>query len=139
MPFAGKQPQVVPDVSNMQTEVAAAILSGQGFEIERVGEGSMVVDQSPVPGTKLLQGGHVKLSTRPGNTETQHGVVIVPDLRGLTVRRAVNRLAMQQLDVLVEGSGIVSAQVPPAGEHVKVGASITIRCAPKSLSMVTLY
>ena len=139
MPFAGTQPRVVPDVSNMQIEVATAILSGQGFDVERIGAGRMVLGQAPVPGTKLLQGGHVKLSTPSGDARTQRGFAIVPEVRGLTVRRAINRLAMQQLDVLVEGSGIVSVQLPPAGEHVKVGTSITIRCAPKSLSMVTLY
>jgi cell division protein FtsI (penicillin-binding protein 3) len=139
IPYAGKQPRVVPDVSNLRVEVATDLLHEQGFEVERSGNGMIVGDQSPAPGTKLASGSVVRLSASQDMGEVQHGVTVVPDLRGLTVRRAVNRLSARQLDYIVEGSGIVAAQVPSAGERVKIGTSVTMRCAPRSLSMVTFY
>ena len=139
IPVAGKQARVVPDVSSLRYETAAAMLASQGFDVERTGEGAVVLAQSPPSGTKLSSDRHVKLVTGTPGSPMRNGFAVVPDVRGLTIRRAVNRLSMQHLDVAVEGSGIVSIQDPQAGERVKVGTSVAIRCTPKSLSMVTLY
>ena len=64
---------------------------------------------------------------------------MVPRLDGLTARRAVNQLKAIGLDVAVLGSGVVAGQSPNAGQQVKAGTRVTVRCAPRSLASVNLY
>ena len=40
----------------------------------------------------------------------------------------MNRLASEQLDAELSGSGVVSAQAPAAGTQVKTGSRIAVRC-----------
>ena len=56
------------------------------------------------------------------------GFALVPDVRGLTIRRAMNSLAVQQLDAVVMGTGTVVGQTPAPGERLRHGASVTLRC-----------
>ena len=48
----------------------------------------------------------------------------------------MNRLASEQLDAEVSGSGIVSAQLPAAGTQVKTGSRIAVRCEPKVVPVI---
>jgi cell division protein FtsI/penicillin-binding protein 2 len=137
--IAGRRPLAVPDVMNLRTEVAAAMLTSQGFEVETTGKGNAVVRQEPPPGTKLPRGGHVRLATSHGGAAVVKGLTVVPDVRRLTIRRAINRLTMQNLDVVVTGSGIVQSQNPRAGESVRVGTRVTLRCEPSGPPVTVLY
>ena len=61
------------------------------------------------------------------------GYALVPDLRGLSVRRAMNRLSTLQLDVDINGSGVVTAQSPAAGNQVKLGTRVSLQCQSPAL------
>ncbi|MBM2840703.1 MAG: Peptidoglycan glycosyltransferase [Bacteroidetes bacterium] len=137
--IAGRQLLAVPDVGSLSADVATTMLDARGFRVETRGNGKIVLRQSPSPGTKIQRGGLVKLSTEEVGGAVSLGYTRVPDVRGLTVRRAINRLTMQQLDVTLHGSGIVKSQSPPAGEVVKIGSRIVARCEPKNLGVFTLY
>jgi hypothetical protein len=128
----------VPDVSSLKTEVAFALLDAQGFEVETYGKGKIVLGQSPSPGTKLPRGSKLRLATDEGASPPPKGYTLVPNVKGLTIRRAINRLTMQHLDVDINGSGIVSSQIPTAGQQVLVGTRIALRCQARSLSFVSL-
>jgi cell division protein FtsI (penicillin-binding protein 3) len=130
--------RTVPEVTSMKLATARAVLASNGFEVEIRGTGSIVERQSPASGTKASKGTTVVLGTSE-TAATSKGYVIVPDLRGLPIRRAVNRLISQQLDVSITGSGTVVAQSQRAGDQVKAGTRIMIRCEPKNLPLVTLY
>jgi len=54
------------------------------------------------------------------------------------MRRAINRLTNQQLDVSVAGSGTVTGQNPAPGERVRQGTMISLRCAPRSVMATSL-
>jgi cell division protein FtsI (penicillin-binding protein 3) len=120
----------VPDLVSLTTETATALLSSSGLTVETIGNGRIVVRQSPNAGTKLAAGGSVKLIMDEERRSVQKGHTVVPDVRRLTIRRALNLLAINQLDAAVEGSGVVVVQSPESGENVRVGTRVTIRCEP---------
>ncbi|MEE8115222.1 MAG: penicillin-binding transpeptidase domain-containing protein, partial [Nitrososphaerales archaeon] len=132
--IAGKQPMAIPDVRSLKTDVAIDVLRSQGFRVKTLGEGKFIVGQSPAPPMKLSSDGLVKLTTTAADGTMADGYTVVPDVRGMTIRRAMNRLAMRQLDVEVAGSGIVVDQKPRVGQRVKIGACVSVRCQPKDLS-----
>jgi len=127
---------VVPDLSTLPLESARSLLLAAGFEPVVRGSGAIVVRQSPPPGTRAPRRSAVELtmideSTRGG------GLVPMPDVRGMAIRRAVTRLALLRLDVAIQGSGVVVAQEPQPREQVRGGARVVIRCEPRNLSLVT--
>jgi len=123
---------VVPDVVSLSPEVATLMLAAQKLRVMTIGKGAATLRQSPPAGTRLAAGGLVKLYAQQDNACVPDGYRVVPELRNLTVRRAINLLTVQQLEAAVEGSGVVIAQVPAAGRQVKMGTRIAIRCEPKS-------
>jgi cell division protein FtsI (penicillin-binding protein 3) len=62
------------------------------------------------------------------------GSISVPDLRGLSVRRAVATLRIRGLDASVSGSGLVVGQDPPPGRRVKPGVRVDLRCESREFS-----
>jgi beta-lactam-binding protein with PASTA domain len=113
------------------------MLASTGFEIQQYGDGRMVVRQVPPPATRLPAGAVVKLSTSEA-TQGREGFVTVPDVRRMSIRRALNRLTMEELDVSITGSGVVVEQFPGPHQRVKVGTRITIKCAPRQKGLVAV-
>lgn len=137
--IAKRHGQVVPDVVALRFDDARRMLASSGFQTESRGSGSIVRSQSPQAGS-LSPGGSkvvVGLAAAPG-TPSPEGVTIVPAVAGLPMRRVVSVLALQQLSAAVSGSGIATAQFPPAGTQVRTGTKVTVRCEPKNLSLVNL-
>ncbi len=125
---------VVPDVTMLTVDAARAILTGQGYDVSVEGNGDIVTKEQPEPGTHVEKGADVRLVANAGKAASlQAGMTVVPDLRGLSMRRAMNRLATNQLDGALMGSGVVSAQSPSAGTQVRPGSRVLVRCAPRHL------
>jgi cell division protein FtsI (penicillin-binding protein 3) len=124
--------RTIPDVMNLRTEVASALLHAEGFVPEVAGAGTVVVAQVPPPGSVLAAKSKIILRTNDAAHTVPTGFTLVPEVRGLTVRRAINQLTIQQLDVTVVGSGNVRAQSPGPGEKVRSGTQVTLRCEPRS-------
>ncbi|MBA4312293.1 MAG: hypothetical protein C0417_06660 [Chlorobiaceae bacterium] len=57
---------------------------------------------------------------------------LVPDVRGLSLRKAIETLKTQGLIPIVNGSGIVSTQLPSPGAPKKRGMQITLICQQKN-------
>jgi len=125
-----------PDVRTLSHETAASMLSALDLEAETSGEGEIVIQQKPLPGEKIRRGSKVLL-TRAGMPRTvAGGYTVVPDVRGMSLRRALNRLLLARLDAYVEGSGIVVAQSIEEGAQVKAGTRIVIRLESKRRSTI---
>ncbi len=128
--ITGRVPVVVPDVTNLERSAAGDLLEAHGFDVAVSGEGNVVLGQSPEPGARVRPGSVVRLLVQRGHSAAAAGSVLVPDVRGLAIRRAVNRLTVAGLDVSLEGSGVVSAQSPAAGQSVAAGSCVSLRCSP---------
>lgn len=121
----------VPDVAGLQSDVARKVLESWGLIAEIFGEG-IVVKQVPEPRTTVGRNSKVTLVLNGKTQKIANDEMIVPDLRGLSVRRAVNRLAVDKLEAKIHGSGIVIDQRPSPGVTVSVGASILLVCEPRA-------
>lgn len=125
-----------PDVRTLSREAAVSTLSALGLEAETSGEGEIVIQQQPAPGEKIRRGSKIILATADIPRTVAGGYTVVPDVRGMSLRRALNRLLLARLDAYVEGSGIVVAQSIEEGAQVKAGTRIVIRLESKRRSMI---
>lgn len=137
--YAGSELLALPDVRGLKTDDATTMLSDHGFKVDRQGNGRIVLEQEPSPGTRLTRNTSISLTTEEGGIKPEDGYAMVPDLKNLTIRRARNRLLTNHLDIDITGSGVVVAQNPQAGRQVKVGSRVHVRCIPRSLSTAVLY
>lgn len=55
----------------------------------------------------------------------------VPDVRGFSIRKAIEILKSRKLRPVVNGSGVVTEQSPAPGQPIKNGMKITLICQPK--------
>ena len=125
----------VPDVTALTLDNARSLLLAGGFEPDIHGSGNIVVRQSPLPGIRAARHTTVALAM---SDESPHGggLAAMPDVRGEAIRRALTRLALLRLEVVVQGSGVVVAQDPQPREGVRGGTRVVIRCEPRNLSLV---
>ncbi|MFA6469412.1 MAG: penicillin-binding transpeptidase domain-containing protein [Bacteroidota bacterium] len=132
-------PVSIPDVAGNDVDEAVKALQQSGLASKVIGTGEEVIRQYPPAGKKVEPGTIVQLMMN----ETEHAVAAgslkVPDVRGMSVRRAVNKLAAEQLGVSIVGSGIVANQFPSPGTAMKQGTKVTIMCEPRSISSAQLY
>lgn len=119
----------VPDVRYYPVTVARQILGRIGYNVKVEGEG-IVVDQQPPPGAREARSASIKLIALNNNSNNEESI-IVPDLRGLTVRSALNKMLVEGVSLDISGSGIVIEQSIAPGERVKPGTIVRVRCRPK--------
>jgi cell division protein FtsI (penicillin-binding protein 3) len=62
---------------------------------------------------------------------------IVPDVRGFSLRRAVNLLGTGKLVPVVSGSGIVVSQSPPGGCSARPGMKVILTCQARPAAFIT--
>jgi cell division protein FtsI (penicillin-binding protein 3) len=138
---ATNQPEhmTVPDVRNIKTVVAERILLGQGLKPRMFGTGDFVLRQSPEPGSRVSTGDEIKLSLHSEPRADRKGLLPVPDVRGMSVRRAMNRLVLDDFEVVLEGSGRVIRQVPAAGSRTALGATVRLVCEAPGVATAVLY
>ncbi|MDD8018221.1 MAG: penicillin-binding transpeptidase domain-containing protein [Bacteroidota bacterium] len=129
----------IPNVTDRDVEDAIEILKKNGLAAKVIGNGGEVVRQYPQSTSKVERGSIVQLMTNENEGTVIAGSTSVPELRGMSVRRAVNKLAAEQYAVAIVGTGIVVNQFPNPGSALKSGAKVTIICEPKALSTAQLY
>ncbi len=135
--MAGGDSKLVPDVVSLATGVAREILENRGFVVVQNGEGSVVRGQSPRSGASAGRGATVTLSVAEVPAPAP-GYAVVPDVHGLPIRRAINALAAQQLEVGLTGSGVVVSQRPAAGQQVKIGTRVAVQCESKARMILSV-
>ncbi|MFZ1978053.1 MAG: PASTA domain-containing protein, partial [Bacteroidota bacterium] len=127
--------RVVPDVRMLQPSVAEKMLTGCGLQCRIFGKGAIVARQVPEPGKKVEKGESISLVLNEDASPLKDGSIIVPDVRGMSVRRAMNRLVIDDFDVKLQGSGVVVSQSPAPGQNASAGSNIILVCAPRGLSL----
>jgi cell division protein FtsI/penicillin-binding protein 2 len=130
---------VVPDVRMLQSSLAKKMLTNYGLNCQTFGKGNLVIKQTPEPGKKVEKDESVSLILNEESVASADGMIAVPDVRGMSIRRAMNRLVSDEFEVKVQGSGVVTQQFPNAGERTRLGSSITLTCMPHNMAQASLY
>lgn len=129
----------VPDVRMIQVAVATKLLEERGLQCQVLGEGEIVLRQLPKPGMTIDKGDVVQLSLHASSSQLHNGLLAMPDVRGMSLRRALNCLALEGLRVDVSGSGTVVSQSPAPGERLRSQSRVTISCEPRGVATAVLY
>jgi cell division protein FtsI (penicillin-binding protein 3) len=119
---------IVPDVTGRSAAISAAMLEKLGLKVASEGTGDFVLNQTPVPGSRVAP--HTKVVLDLFEVEQARATATnkMPKLVGLSVREALQRLNLLKLEALVRGSGRVVRQYPSPGANISPGARCEIEC-----------
>ncbi len=121
-----------PNLTDLYVTIAEDSARAKGFDVEIVGEGSMVRAQSPAAGTAMESANaKIILYTEKGMEKT---TVTVPNVLDKSAVTANELLANRKLNIRIEGtnnylsgSGAVAiSQFPEAGTEVEIGTVVTV-------------
>lgn len=93
-----------PELSGLPVQEAKDLLAGKGISYATLGNGSKVVSQFPKAGTHMKSGQHMYILTEEG----QH--LNIPNVRGQSLRDAMELLSVLQVSVKTAGEGYVVDQ-----------------------------
>lgn len=127
----------VPSVLNQPFEQAQLELEERELSVERIVQRynanfprDVVIDQNPPPNARVKPGRHVYVTVNSGKLNR----VMIPDLQGLSLREAVNRLRSSGLQVSetlpdsvpAPNANTVTRQNPPPGDSLTEGSSVML-------------
>lgn len=118
--------KTVSNVKEITVDNARAELEKSGFTVicnSPDPSTDIVVDQMPMGGAYLEAGSIIYLYT---STDEERQKVPVPNLEGKPLEDAISELRGLGLNVMIDGSGTVTAQNITFGTEVQVGTVITI-------------
>lgn len=117
---------VVPDLRSWPAAEAGKALNQRGFRMRFVGNGPRVLSQEPEPLSQVEEGVVVVLHLEAPGTPESASQVIIPDLKGRSLREAAAAASTLGLLLSVEGNGLVLNQNPRAGTRVNRGTSLRV-------------
>ncbi|GGF94462.1 penicillin-binding protein [Paenibacillus aceti] len=103
-PLQGTPMLRTPDLSELSLKQALTELRNKNIPYALLGNGQELVSQFPKPGSSLIQGQQVYLLTE----EAEH--IEIPDLKGQSLRDALELLSALNIFVTFEGEGFVVSQ-----------------------------
>lgn len=127
---------ILPDFTDMKVNDALEILKEKNIKYVIDGKtpasgeyGRIVVvkSQHPLSGEKISIGESVKLSVKVKNPQEQK-MLIVPDVRFMSLRKSINKLVSEGFTVDVNGSGEIIDQYPKPGTKVPSKSRIIVFC-----------
>ena len=117
----------VPDVRNKTVAEAEKTLKNAGFTVKTYVNGDsnsiLVEDQMPKPGISLAKNSIIILYGEGSSVTTS---VTVPDLKGMNASQAASALKAKNLNISIEGSGIVLTQDYLKDEQVPEGTVVKV-------------
>lgn len=118
---------VMPDLVGMEIRRAERNLNQYGFlyKIEGPDSASVVVDQFPKAGITVDKNHPITLKIGKGSDPKHEKTIThghMPDLRGLTLRKAVAAASEVGLEIRIKGSGIVRSQSLLPGSRISKGS-----------------
>lgn len=118
--------KTIPNLENMTISQARALLESYGFNVHvdsSIEDTELVTNQMPKKGSRLLKNADVFLYTKSNNMSTS---VTVPSFRGMSVSEALNVASEYNLNISLDGSGIVISQDIAADTSVEIGTVINL-------------
>lgn len=130
-----------PEVRNMNINEARSVLKHQLLAFKTQGSGSWVVDQKPKPGTELRPEDKITITLTASRvsadtTEVPDNYAVIPDVGGMSMRKASLLINSQGFEAKLIGSGTVYTQFPRPGDMMKKGRAVTVRGKAKSLETI---
>jgi len=116
----------VPNVQNLPLPEAEAVLRAAGLVPQADGSGTYVLEQTPAAGAVVPPGTKVILEFWDV-PDHWRGPTTVPDVRGLTMRQAAERLADAGLVLEPDGAGVAVSQWPLPGEAALRGTRVAVQ------------
>lgn len=116
----------MPDIKNRTIAEARNLLQSYGFTVHidsSVADTDIVTNQMPKAGINLLDGADVFVYTENSNISTS---VAVPNFKGKTAAEAINMASECNLNIVIDGSGIVISQDIVSESSVEVGSVIKL-------------
>ena len=126
----------LPDLTTRHLGSARAILEAMGLKVRIEGKGDFVAQQDPPAGTPVQYGEQVTLTLF--EVETADGYLKMPNLIGLSLREALNRLSVANIDPIIYGHGRVVRQKPEPGSLVRAGIRCILEFEPEELDIPIL-
>lgn len=131
-----------PDVTGLTKKDAEFLLQKQNVPYTFKGKGQWVINQNPSKDTELIPTQKITLTLSDGIAEekvrkTPEGYSVIPDVGGMSMRKALALLNTQGFKAKMIGSGTVYTQFPRPGDMMKQGRTVTIRGKAKPLESLT--
>jgi stage V sporulation protein D (sporulation-specific penicillin-binding protein) len=115
----------MPRIKDKTFSEAKLLLAEEKIKYQRHGFGKVVIEQEPEPGEKMVSGKYAQIflgDENAGNKEKTY----MPNVKGMTVRRAMEVLRLYGLKAKCTGSGFAVSQDPKPGVAMKKGAACTV-------------
>ena len=130
-----------PEVRNMNLDDAESLLEHQLLAYKTRGSGEWVVEQDPKPGSELKPGDEVTITLAASKitadtTEVPESYGVIPNVGGMSMRKASLLINSQGFETKMIGSGTVYTQFPRPGDMMKKGRTVTVRGKAKSLETI---
>jgi hypothetical protein len=130
-----------PDVTNLTKKEAIALLQKQRLNYSIRGNGNWIGNQSPEAGTELSPGEKITLTLSSPKTlaktvDLPEHHSIIPDVTGMSMRKATLLINSRGFEVKIIGSGTVHKQFPDPGSMMKQGEAVLIRGLAESLEAI---
>lgn len=120
----------MPDLRGKHIRYAEQILAQYGFsyKVEGADSSSVVIDQFPKPNVSVEPGHPITIKVGKSTSGHQNALLpgTMPDLCGLTLRKALQVAAQNKVAVKVTGSGIVRQQSIQPGSRLTVDTTCVI-------------
>ncbi|MFZ7104946.1 MAG: stage V sporulation protein D [Peptococcaceae bacterium] len=113
----------VGNVKGKSLEDAAKELKASELKVITEGQGDRVLTQLPPAGAKVQKNSIVMLYAQNPDSDQ----VIVPDLKGLTIKDASKILNEINLEIAPQGSGLAALQEPEPGTTVEQGTIVKVK------------
>ena len=118
--------KTMPNLENKTIAEAKSLLESYGFDVhinDSILDTELVTKQMPRKGAHILENADVFLYTENSNIATS---VTVPSFKGMSVTEAINVASEHNLNIALDGSGIVISQDIAADTAVEIGIVINL-------------
>lgn len=118
----------VPSVLGDESAVAQHVLQQANLKASARGVVSVITAQWPAAGTIVPAQSRVLILA--GSAPNETGMVVVPDLQGLSMADAVNACSIVGLQLQPKGNGFAVWQSVVPGRKVQLGSPLVVQFAP---------
>lgn len=122
----------MPDLQGKNVHEARQLLDSYGFlyKVDGRDSSNVVVDQFPKPNVSVERGHPITIKLgKSSSSENNTPAGEMPNLKGLSLRKALNTAAAYNIKLKINGSGLVQNQSIPAGTKIYPGSTCIVEAA----------